>query len=387
MFGSVHREAMRRALRRPERVGTNVTEHVKGSYLRMLTQQRMVPQKEEELAALVKEMSELVGLDGIGRYQQLSQRVNNLRKEVEYLRSGKQADAFYERARPLLGKRKREADEHSNVHQKREAVAMALMHPHKAVPVYMETDRCNACGTDLREISEEALDVCPNPQCQVTRARLAMATDHRDVDFIAQDTHANLNRCTIAANIDNTQDPDQAYPKSEVFHQYLLQFCKVIPTPPRHVLQVVQRELSQVHVSHPGKVHPTPIGTILRQNNLKQWAWMPHRIALELKRKDHETIPLTDHATVLRMVERYTKLIAAMKDERCPNRRKSQNMRFIAKVFAVQEKQYAFSELFENHKTRSVLRREDRNMRIVCNYIEESELNKEGWSWKFFRSL
>ena len=113
---------------------------------------------------------------------------------------------------------------------------------------------------------------------------------------------------------------------------------------------------------------------------------MSERIGMILKKKEHEPDAVFSEELISRLVERFSKLLDALKKSRCRNRQKVFNFKFITKVFLIMEGEYALSELFQNHKTRTVLRREDFRLKEGCTILEK-EMNENGFSWKFIRSL
>ena len=274
-------------------------------------------------------------------------------------------------------------DQDVNLDQKREALAMSLFHAEKAVPVFIQTDRCTKCNVELMMRNEESLMICP--QCKRTSNYLPLSTDHVDVDYVAQDTHANHTKSTATGNIDSTNE-DNSYPKEALFLKFLMQFSEKVPDPPTRVYETILKELSKVHIAHASKVQPTPIGTILRKTNLKDFAWMSLRIAMALKRHEGEPMPSFSDAKISRLLSRFRMLIEELKRVKTRSRKKCFNFRFLVRGFLIMEGDHATSELFENHKTRSVLRREDKRVERACERLQK-DAEKNGFDWTFFRSI
>lgn len=381
MYGSRAREDMRQAVRRSERSSQNARQHVKKIYAEICTKRKMVPQMRFRLQDVHKRMAVCRGPSNIRRYMLLKEQAEKLEREIKYIEDDMDARQFFERTRPLI---ERTDNLDTNNEQKREALAMALFHPDKAVPVFIQTDRCTHCGVDLKMDDEESVLVCP--QCRRTTKYLNLSTDHVDVDYVAQDTHVNHINSTMTGNVDNTKGTDESYPKASLYQKFLMQFSENVPEPPEEVLEVIERELHKVHILHNSKVQTTPVGNILRKKGYKDWAWMSTRISMMLKKNSNEVIPLFSNVLIERLLKRFDFLIDAMKRSRCRNKSKAFNFRFLTKVFLTLEGEYAMSELFENHKTRTVLRREDMRVGQLCRMLRQ-EAKDNGFDWDFFRSL
>lgn len=389
MWGARARENIRQAVRRRERSAANANEHVKRAFATMCTKRKMVPQIHEELEQVQKRMKLCRGPSSIREFLNLKAEAERLQKSIDEIESGVEAQGFFERARPLLLQADNEP-EHTlvdvNMEQKREALAMSLFHAEKAVPVYVQKDRCTACNQNLVIRSEESLLVCPNPACKNTFNLVQLSTDHIDTDQLGQDSNANHTRSTCTGGIDGQTHSDDGFANPALYKKFLMQFSPKVADPPDEVLEIIARELSKVHIHHGTKVQPTPIGNILRKQNLKEWVWMSMRISILLKKKVHEPMPAFTDALIDRMIRRFENLLDALKRSKCRNRKKVFNFKFITKVFLVMDGDYALSELFENHKTRAVLRRENKRVGEGCQILE-SEMQENGFTWKFFRSL
>lgn len=384
MYGSRSREGLRQAVRRREQSATNARGHVERAYATMHTKRKMVPQMREELARLEARMKECRGPASLRAYQEMKAESARIVSAIDEIEKGLEARGFFERALPLL---QTGAAEHqltdTNIDQKREALAMSMFHPEKAVPVFIQTDMCTACGRGLTVRAEESMSVCPS--CHSIQRVVQLATDHVDVDYMAQDTHANHTRSTHTGGVDASH-ADDSFANPTLYQKFLMQFNAKVPSPPDAVKDVILRELSKVHIHHGTKAQSTPINLILRKQNLKEWAWMSTRIAFELKRKAHEPQPTMSDDLIDRLRRRFECLLDALKRSNCRHRKKVFNFKFITKVFLAMEGEHALAELFENHKTRTVLRRENKRVGEGSQILEK-EMNENGFSWKFFRSL
>lgn len=377
--GARSREVLRYAVR-GEQSTAGALEHIKRAYTDMCTKRKMVPQMEENLERVKKKMNDCRGPQSIKTYLELKSEADRLQKAIKETNEGLEAKAFFERARPLLVAPK---DHDTNMEQKREALAMTLFHPEKSVPVYIQTDRCTRCGHDFQIRTEESLVVCPN--CALSSKFLQLFTDHMDTEGFAQDTHANHVRSTATGNVDNMSHNDD-YPKPSLYEKFLLQFSNKVPKPPAKVKEVILREFSNVHIQHGSKVQPTPVGNILRKHNLKEWAWMSTLIGMMLKFEDNVPLPSFSDERIARYVKYLENLIDALKRTRCRNRKKVSNFKFLTKVFLTMDGDFATAELFENHKTRTVLRHEDRRVGEASALLRE-EIVANGFQWEHFRSL
>ena len=86
------------------------------------------------------------------------------------------------------------------------------------------------------------------------------------------------------------------------------------------------------------------------------------------------------------LMRRFERLLHVMTTSRGRNRKKLFNFKFLTKVFLIMEGEYALSEMFECHRTRTVLRREDRRVGEICAELR-GMVEEEGWNWEFFRNL
>jgi len=391
-YGSRHRETLRRTVRAPERGSHNAIGYVKRAFDELYTKRKLLPEVNSRLESMRKRMRLCRGPGDIQEWMTLKQEAARLESDMDRVRSGVDARVFFERARPLIAGEgggghtggPSDSSRDSNGDQKREALAMTLFHPDKAVPVFIQTDRCTECDDDLKYHEEESVMVCP--RCNRSYAHLQLSTDHVDVDYIGQDTNSNHTRSTPTGGVDKMSTTNTAYAKPNLYRKFLMQFSDSVPTPPDAVIEVILREMSKVHLHHSSKAQPTPIGAILRKCKMKQWAWMSVRIAMMIKMRPDETVPVFCQTLIDRIIARFEKLVTALQRTRCRNRQKVFNFRFLTKVFLVMEGEYALSELFENHKTRAVQLREDRRMTAGCRILER-EMKENGFSWKFFRTL
>lgn len=394
----------------------NTEEYVSRAYETMCTRRSMIPKLEDEVRSIRKRMRMCKGPAEIHTYRTLSKQVDELNKQITEYASGDETRSFFERVRPLMSLKQvkvptdcdatgadaadeegdvcmtREPDSGTvvcdpNVVQQREALAMSLFHPKIGVPIFIQTDRCTLCDADLRLHEDGGAMVCPS--CHRLHQFLQLGTDHVDVDYVAQDTHANHVRATHTGNVDNMHGVDKSYPKVELFRQYIMQFSASVAPPPPHVMEEILRELSKVHIRHSGKVQSTHVVNILKKRGLKQYSWMSMRISMMLRCHVDSTashIPVFSQELQTRLVKRFEVLLRNMKARRCRNRRKMFNLRFLTKLFLYQEGEHAMCAMFDNHKTRAVIRRED--ALLSGNYkILESEMKEHGFKWRMFRSV
>lgn len=386
MYGSRRREVVRSAMRTREHCVTNTREHIRRAHERMITKRGMVQQMEDQCEELTKRMKICKGPSSIPEYMKLKEERQNLQKTMESYAKGEEEYAFLERAFPLIVceekdlERKEPVD--SNIIQEREALAMSLFHRDKAVPVFIQTDRCTKCGCELRIKSEESLVTCP--KCGRTTEFLQLSTDHVDGDYVAQDTDVNHVRSTLTGGIDNTSGVDNPYPKPALYHKFLLQFSSAVAAPPPQLIDMVLQELSKVHIHHSSKVQATPISNILKKHQ-KSYAWMSLRISMMLKQADGEPFPIFSEELIDRLIRRFRILIEELIKQRCRNRKRVFNFQFLTKVFLIMEGKPAMAELFENHKTRDVLRREDKRIGEACKIMDREK--RGNLEWKFYRSM
>lgn len=374
---------MRQAIRRDERSTTNTINHIKSAYSDMCTKRKMIPQMEDKLQQLRKRMKMCKGPQQIQEYLRLRTEGESIKKIIREIEEGSEARMFFERARPLIEHAEQE-EANANNDQKREALAMALFHSEKAVPVFIQTDRCVYCHHDLLMCDDESILICP--KCKRSTKYLQLSTDHVDVDYVAQDTHANHIRSTLTGNVDNMNHLNNKYPKSSLYHKFLMQFSENVPPPPDSVIEAILHELSKVHIMHSYKIQATPIGNILKKKQLKEWAWMSIRISLIIKRKENDPMPIFSEDLIQRLLRRFQKLVEVLKQENFRNGKKVFNFKFLTKVFLLMEGEVNMSELFGNNKTRSVLRRDDKKLGQICKILEK-DVTENGFNWKYFRSL
>ena len=109
---------------------------------------------------------------------------------------------------------------------------------------------------------------------------------------------------------------------------------------------------------------------------------MSVRIAMMLKRKFHEPVVVLSMDLIDRLVKRFSILLNAFKAQRARNRKKIFNFKFLTKVFLMMEKETELAEVFENHKTRQVLVKENNRVSQTCKGITM----EDGFNWQYFRS-
>ena len=378
-----------------ERESENAMNHVKRSFSELQTQKAMLPKHKDQLESIHKRLRMCKGVQNIREYLTLKTESEELERKIRNIEEGREAQSFYERALCLISHTK-SAD--TNLDQKREALAMILFHKEKSMPVFIQTDWCTVCKEELMYKAEESLMVCPNPRCRVTTKLFNMATDHVDVDFFAQDTHANHIKSTIVGNVETAENA--LYPKPQMYEAFLTQFRDIVPDPPARVLDIVLGELSKVHIASASKVQPTPVSAILKKKGLKEWNWMSLRISMLLNKKDSAAMPCFTEDCVRRLMTRFMMFINAIQTTIVSQQKLSVNMKhlitalkfvtrnflqFLTRVFLIMEGDIAQSELFDCHKTRSVHRREDVRIRKACELLKQSDL--EGFNWEYVRSL
>ena len=396
MYGSRKREEDRKAMMTKERESENAIAHIKRSYTEHQTQLAMLPQHKSQMESLQKRLKVCKGAQSIREFYTLKADMKQLQTKIDEIEQGQDAKSFYERAIPLITQTK---SSDPNVDQKREALALVLFHKEKSMPVFIQTDLCTRCKEELTLKAEESLMVCP--KCSATSRQFNMATDHVDVDYYAQDTHANHAKLTATGNLESREDV--LYPKPQMYEAFLTQFRDIIPDPPARVLDIVLGELSKVHIASGSKVQPTPIGSILKKKGLKEFSWMSLRIAMLLSKKETDAMPCFTEERVQRLMTRFHMFISTVKSAVMKKRNVSPNVKalatalkfitrnflqFLTRVFLIMEDDIPQSELFDCHKTRSVHRREDTRIRKACELLKKTnDLDALGMQWNYCRSL
>lgn len=378
MYGCRAREANRQVMRKVERDSENALQHVKRTYLEMQTQKAMLPEEENKLDVLRKRLKTCQGPQDIREYYRIQDDIKQLEAKIGDVRAGKNARAFFERALPLLREPPKVSE--INMEQKREALATVLFHKEKSVPVFIQTELCTTCGEELVIRAEESLDVCQT--CRRTKRRFNMATEHVDVDYYAQDTHANHTKSTASGNMEANEDPL----KPALFESFLAQFDESVDDPPQRILDVILIELSNVHAASGSKVQPTPIQTILKKKGLKEYVPMALRIAMLLRKKKTDAMPRFSKSLIARMMTRFIMFVDMVKKSKKSLKFMTRGfLQFLTRVFLILENEVAMSEFFDCHKTRSVHMREDRRVNDICKMLSKKTLN--GFPWDYVRSL
>ena len=87
-----------------------------------------------------------------------------------------------------------------------------------------------------------------------------------------------------------------------------------------------------------------------------------------------------------KLVRRYELLLESMKKARQQKNKNVWNFRYLTKNFLTMEGEHELAELFDNHKTRNVLRREDKRVATGCAIMRQDPKQSDV-RWLFKRSL
>ena len=396
MYGSLAREATRTALRQEERSSVRAQQHLTEAIQQLHTRRQMVPQLQETYDALEKKLTTYQGAHSILEYRQGQRQLRQLKRQMAEALSTQDERALRDRAAPLLQPDAKRARTDVNAEQKLEALALSMFHRDKALPVYIAADVCTQCGTPWKMKAEESLLVCPNPECCRTSTFYHMATDHVDLEH--HDTHASHNRSTLPQGV---EAPTHAGVREQLYRQYLMQFCVEVARPPREIFELLLSDLSKIHVQPGTQVSVAAINNILKKNNKKEWLCMSHMIAMRLNQRlfsgggssdlverllsedhdDKEPIPRFSLSLVQRLVERFAQIQTEATSTTTKARKQMISFRDYTKRFLKQEGEVALSELFDGHRTRQVMLREDQRFAVVCR-----ALGPRG-NWPFYRSV
>lgn len=382
MYGSRSREMNRIAFRQKERTASNAADRISIVISEHCRKRALIPDMKKEKDEIINQMKSCKGPGGIRMYRMLSAKAKSLEQQIESIERGDEARSFFERARPLLTDK---VDEDFNVEQQKEMLAMALFHPNKAARIHLRMNECSKCSADLVINNEESLLICP--ECHLTYPYLQLSTDHVDANHIAQDTSVNHRRSTSTKNVDNTvAEETGGFPRPALYRKHLYQFSKRVEPPKPAVLEIILQELSKVHIQSNTKAQPTPVSNILKAKGLQEWCWMATRIAIMLRKKPHEPEVLFDDQLIDKLVRRYELLLESMKKARQQKNKNVWNFRYLTKNFLTMEGEHELAELFDNHKTRNVLRREDKRVATGCAIMRQDPKQSDV-RWLFKRSL
>lgn len=381
MYATRIRERDRVRSRQSGQTIKETTEFLKQTFQTAVTKEKLIPELEERLVGVKREMGTCKGSQGRRKYRKLDKEARGIQKEIILLRHECNPDSMFTRARPLM------SGAHDNIYQ-REALAMSIMgNDQSSVVCYTQKHRCETCNVDLRMKPDDSVLVCTN--CHRVYPFLSLNTDHVDVDYVAQDTHQNHIRSTNTGNMDNSMHIDNGYPRANLYRRFLTQFSEGVPDPPQYVFDAILRELSLlVHMHSDQKFQPTPIATILRKSpELKDYHVMSNRISLMMKRRPGEPSLTMSDNLIHRLMERFKQFVSQNKFRA---KKKVSNFRFLTRVFLFMEGEYAKSEMFDNHRTRSVLIQEDRSMKQVVEQIQKNldkDMGPNQFKWESFRSM
>jgi hypothetical protein len=370
MYGSRKREEMRKVARS---FANNIEHYQKQTENRLLNKRKLLPDMEKEAEQVRKKMKLCTGPNDIQTYLQLKMQSQTLQEDIQHIKENKDYLELQERLKPIM--------KNGDHQQRREAVSMSVLFPQRSMSVYIDTERCARCRQPLHFKNEERLLVCSNRFCRRTVEYLDLSTDHVDVAYFAQDNHANHLRSTKMANVDISASNNMLH-KDEAYEKFIQQWT--VPPPPGDVFNVLLTELSKVHMHHASKIQSTPIASILRRTNYKQYAWMSVRIAIMLRRRPHEVLPIMDETLAQKLLQRYQLFVEALPNSTCRDKKRAFNLSHLTKIFLMMEKRYDLSELFVNHKTRPVMKREEKRIQQVCQYLQK---HVPKLHWGFIQSL
>lgn len=372
MYGSTKREKLRQVAREEESF-RQAAKHLQPAFVEMKTSQRLAEETEKQLKSVLQQMAKCTGAQNLAHYRRLKRQATELESEIEKAHKCVKTRNFMERVHALTTYE----SSSTQINKKREAIARNILHGDKGIPVTYEVNKCDFCDVLLVYKHEESRMLCP--KCNRTQKDCQLATDHVDADYVAQDTHANHTRMTVTKGVFQ-----QDLTTGTSYEKFLHQFSENVKPIPNEVIESILTELSQVHMSHCSKVQPTPIFKILKKHNLQDYVEFSHLIAYMLKRKQNEPIPVFSKELIERMAHRERILRACLLKKNPRSYKKLIKNKSLTKIFLEMEGEYNLSELFDNHKTRGVLRRE--NAKLFEAFKELSETDST-FNWTFRRAI
>lgn len=371
MYGSRTREKQRKNLR-SQKNPLDVREHVKKRFAALNRKRKLRPTLKERLRRLELQRDNLRNLIQRRKRMRVEHEIRAVRQQLTDIEANTEAKQFTDRIEPLL--RTEQISYHANVKntednalQTQEAMIMQLCQPEKAVPVLIQTDRCTECRRDLVVNAEEAARVCP--ECGKKSTFWQSVEDYYDFEHKGDRNDAR-----------ESHHSSNPYDRPPQYRKFISQFSERTVAPPEEVLEVCISELSKVHVMLKTKVKPTPVSQILRENNFQQYCWMALRIAKIL---NNEPVPVFTEPLIDRLVWRFRQLQPAFMATKSDDRKKIMNFTYWTRQGLIMENMVELANHFDNHKTKTVLIKEDSRLQKSCELLQGQH---EGITWNFRRS-
>lgn len=240
------------------------------------------------------------------------------------------------------------------VKNQKHALYLTLFTKSKA-PCYYEVDICDRCGNQL-VLTRNSKANCKS--CGLTKDRIYKMTNV----------------------ISTTKKDRHPYRRDGLYRKYLEQFSEDSPLTPKHVIEVVYKELFRVHAMIRTKTKSTPIATILRNNGLQEWVGYAFRIA---KEANGEKIASLTSTLIDRLVDRFRIITKTNGIITANVGRKTINFEFLTSQFLHMEKHSELAVLFYNHRTRTTLKKSF--LRLQSCLDEITKMNDTGMEWSIRR--
>lgn len=229
----------------------------------------------------------------------------------------------------------------------------------------IDSDRCSKCGNVAMFNSVTHMAICKT--CYSMWPVLTVTEDTSNDVIVFRNIPKNV------TSSGNSDAPDYTYERTPMYKKYLHQFAIDAPPIPAHVMSLLYKQLSTIHLLTSLKCRPTPVSNILRSNN--QQKWVGHAIRIS-KVFNGEPVPLLSKDIIDKLVRRFDVIVkcANMFDGKLPS------FEFLTHVFLRAENQNHLAQSFEIHKTSSVLKGSDAKMQKVFAKCE-SISGKDGLHW------
>lgn len=392
MWGSVQREFARHVQRDAECTEAAIARHLHTHEQRATTKRKLLPELTQRIEELEMAKRQCRGPQSIPEFQRLSREVERLQRERSKVERDHEWRGIQERAHMVMcpSTPPSVSDPHAD---QREAVTLALFHQ-RPLPVYVHADCCRSCGSAWQVHPEAGMEICSNPQCGRMEQHIPLAGELSEVEPSAGGAQTgNLNPhmdnydSHLQSTCTNDADPSavashDGFPSVDAYRKYLWQFADVVEDPPPEVLETIMSAFNCVHLPQSGQPIVAVVNSILKENrDLRPYAFMAIRILYLLRQQADEPQPRLSVALIDRLLHRYAQLVPGWKQARWVTRKRALKWHVVTKLLLELENELPLAELFENHKTRKVMAREDLRMREGCAWAARQPSPQQQWNY------
>ena len=303
----------------------------------------------EKKRKLNYDIKQLTGKKNIRKVLRLKVELKQIDEKLQYYDKDLHMAEFVELLQSILYK---DDVERIDTKQAKHALYLKIFYPEKAVPCFSDRDTCPICHIEFKMIMTESKVLCPG--CGFSELKIFCNSDF----------------------IDNKNVKNNTYVRALLYKKFLLQFHEDEPETPRTVKNVIYKHLSKVHIMSSSSVKSTPVAQILREEGLQKHTSKAVKISKDV---NGEFVVKLSMALINKLVWRFIVITSISSNHET---KKCINFGYLTNKLLLMEKEYEKAEWFENHKTRTVLKRADERLKQCCSQIDSDDST----NWAIYRS-